>query len=215
MRTPDIPGPEADAAETVLLAESVSMAFLVVLESLTPLERVVFVLHDLFGFDYDEIADTVDRSEPAVRQLGSRARRHIRERRPRAVIDPQEQARVTAAFMQAAVEGDMAALLSVLAPDVELVTDGGGTVKAALRPIRGADKTARFIAAISAEAPGVRWELAGVNGRTGVLVHLGDPLLAVVDVDVVGDRVTAVRVQMNPVKLAGCRPATAPGGGPA
>ena len=206
VRTAEEPDPAAgDPAEPVLLAESVSMAFLVVLESLTPLERVVFVLHDLFGFDHAEVARAVERSEPAVRQLASRARRHVRERRPRPAPDAAEHARVTAAFMQAAVGGDVQALLGVLAPDVVVVTDGGGATRAALRPIHGADKAARFIAAISHNVTGAHWTTTGLNGRRGVLVHLGDQLLGTVDLDTAEGRVNAVRVQLNPAKLAGAR----------
>lgn len=194
-----------DPAEPVLLAESISLAFLVVLDSLSPLERVIFVLHDLFGFAHAEVARAVDRPQPAVRQLASRARQHVRERRPRTVTDPSEHARVTEAFMNAAVGGDVQALLAVLAPDVMVMTDGGGATKAALRPIHGADKAARFLAAISRDTPGVRWALAGLNGRGGVLVYLGDQLLGTVDLDTAEGQVTALRVQLNPAKLAGVR----------
>ena len=194
-----------DPAEPVLLAESVSQAFLVVLESLSPLERVAFVLHDVFGFGHDEVAQAVGRSEQAVRQLTSRARRHVQERRPRSVTDPGEHARVTAAFMRAAVDGQVSALLEVLAPDVVVLTDAGGTQKAALRPINGADKAARFLAAISHDVTDVRWALAPLNGRTGVVVHVGDHLLGTVDLDTAHGRVTAVRVQLNAAKLTALR----------
>jgi RNA polymerase sigma-70 factor, ECF subfamily len=203
----------ADAAEPVLLAESVSLAFLVVLESLSPLERVAFVLHDLFGFGHDEVARTVGRSEQAVRQLTSRARRHVQERRPRSVTDPLEHARVTEAFMRAAVDGQVSALLEVLAPDVVVLTDAGGTQKAALRPIEGADKAARFLAAISHDVTDVRWTPAPLNGRTGVLVHVGGRLLGTVDLDTAHGQVTAVRVQLNAAKLTAVRgPDPSPGG---
>ncbi|MEP6851119.1 MAG: RNA polymerase sigma-70 factor [bacterium] len=192
-----------DPAEPVLLAESVSMAFLVVMESLTPLERVVFVLHDLFGFEHAEIARAVERSEPAVRQLTSRARQHVQERRPRSVPDPAEHARVTTAFMHAAVNGDVQALLDVLAPDVVVITDGGGATKAALRPIHGADKAARFLAAISHDAVGATWTPAALNGRPGVLVYFGDQLIGAVDLDTGDGQVNTVRVQLNPAKLGG------------
>ncbi|WP_345772004.1 RNA polymerase sigma factor SigJ [Geodermatophilus sabuli] len=194
-----------DPAQPVLLAESVSQAFLVVLESLSPLERVVFVLHDLFGFGHDEVARAVDRSEPAVRQLASRARRHVRERRPRAATDPAEHVRVTEAFMRAAVDGQVSALLAVLAPDVVVLTDAGGTQKAALRPITGAAKAARFLAAISSDVSGARWTLTPLNGRVGVLVHVGDELLGTVDLDTADGLVTAVRAQLNPSKLTAVR----------
>ena len=200
----------ADAAEPVLLAESVSLAFLVVLESLSPLQRVVFVLHDLFGFDHAEVARAVGRSEAAVRQLASRARRQVRDQRPTAVADPGEHVRVTRAFMAAAVSGEVGALLDVLAPDVVVLTDGGGAAKAALRPIHGAAKAARFLAAISHETPGVRWRVTGLNGRAGVLVHLGEHLIGTVDLDVSDGRVDTIRVQLNPAKLAGLHPDPSP-----
>lgn len=196
---------QADPAQPVLLAEDVSLAVLVVLESLSPLERVVFVLHDLFGFDHAEVGRAVGRSEVAVRQLASRARRHVRERRPSAPPDPSEHASVTREFMRAAVSGDLTGLLAVLAPDVVVLTDGGGQTKAALRPINGADKAARFLAAISSDVPGVDWELTGLNGRAGVLVHLGGQLIAAVDLDTTDGRVSTLRVQLNPAKLTGVR----------
>ncbi|RBY77260.1 RNA polymerase subunit sigma-24 [Geodermatophilus sp. TF02-6] len=202
----------ADPVEPVLLAESVSLAFLVVLESLSPLERVAFVLHDLFGFGHDEVALVLGRSEPAVRQLTSRARHHVQQRRPHAVSDPEEHARVTAAFMRAAVDGQVSALLELLAPDVVLLTDAGGTQKAALRPIHGADKAARFLTAISSDVTGVRWTLAPLNGRTGVVVHLADGLLGTVDLDVSAGRVNTVRVQLNAAKLTAVRRAADTGG---
>lgn len=205
------PAAGGDPAEPVLLAESVSLAFLVVLESLSPLERVAFVLHDLFGFDHADVARALDRTEPAVRQLASRARRHVRERRPRTVPDPSEHVRVAEAFMRAAVGGDVQELLAVLAPDVVVTTDGGGAAKAALRPIHGASKAARFLAAISRDTPGVGWTLAEINGRSGVLVHLGDKLLGTVDLDTAEGQVTALRVQLNPAKLTGVQPGRAAG----
>ena len=197
----------SDPADPVLLAESVSLAFLVVLESLTPLERVAFVMRDLFGFEYAEVAGTLGRSEPAVRQLAFRARRHVREHRPRAVVDAAEHDRVTRAFLRAAIDGDLPALLEVLAPDVVVTTDGGGAVKAARRPVNGADKAARYLVGISQDADAIRWESAALNGRRGFVMHLGETLVGTVDLDTADGRVTAIRVQLNPVKLAGVRAA--------
>lgn len=196
-----------DPAEPALLAESVSLAFLVVLESLSPLERVAFVLHDLFGFGHDEIAVAVDRSPDAVRQLTSRARRHVREQRPRLVVDAAEHARVIEAFMRAAVDGQVGALLRVLAPDVVVLIDAGGSQRAPLRPLAGADKAARFLAAISRDVTDLRWERVSINGRSGVLVVVGDRLLGTVDVDTVDGRVETLRIQLNPAKLAAVRAA--------
>lgn len=194
-----------DTADLALLSEDVSMAFLVVLESLSPLERVVFVLHDLFGFAYAEVAAATMRTEPAVRQLASRARRHVRERRPRFRTDPAEHARVTAEFMRVAVNGDPQGLLALMAPDVVVVTDGGGARKAALRPIEGAAKAARFLAAIAHETPGVSWTAVRLNGRPGAVVELGGEILGTVELEVADGRITAVRAQLNPAKLGHLR----------
>lgn len=179
------------------------MAFLVVLEALSPLERVAFGLHDLFAFDYAEIAVALDRSESALRQLVSRARRHVREHPRRAMPDPAEHLRVTKAFMLAATEGDVNGLLDVLAPDVVVLTDGGGAAKAARHPVCGADKAARFLAAISTQATDVSWRLAEVNGRIGVLLYLTDQLIGALDLDTGDGVVGTVRLQVNPAKLAG------------
>ena len=126
-----------DVAEDVELADSVSVAMLTVLETLAPTERAVFVLREVFDFGYDEIAAAVDKTPAAVRQIASRARAHVAERRPRAEATPGERDRVLERFMRAASTGDIQSLLDVLAPDVVLVTDGGGVKKAALRPILG------------------------------------------------------------------------------
>ena len=133
-----------DAAERAELAESVSVAMLVVLESLTPEERAVFVLREVFGFEYAEIGAAVGRSVPAARQLAHRAREHVQARRPRFDVDRNQQREVTERFLAAAGGGDIEGLMSVLAPDVTLLTDGGGKALAALRPITGAGKVARF-----------------------------------------------------------------------
>src|SRR5215469_3185053 len=136
----------ADRAE---LAESVSLAMLVVLESLTPEERAVFVLHEVFGFSHPEIAAAIGRSDTSVRQLMHRAREHVQARRPRFDVDAGRQREVTERFLAAAGGGDIDQLMMVLAPDVILIHDGGGKAKAPLRPITGAAKVARFLAAVS------------------------------------------------------------------
>ena len=143
------PAPEPDQAAE--LGEQVSLALLVVLETLSPAERAVFVLREVFGLPAAEVAAALGRSEAAVRQMAHRAREHVEARRPRFDTDRRAQREVTERFLAAAAGGDVEALLAVLAPDVVLVTDGGGKAKAALRPIAGADKVARFVAAVSAE----------------------------------------------------------------
>src|SRR5918911_5051100 len=140
-----------DVAEDVALAESVSMAMLIVLETLTPLERAVFVLREAFGMPHAEIAEILGRKEEAVRQLARRARGHVRERSTRFETDQATHQQVTERFLEATTGRNLDALMAVLAPGVTLVADGGGRARAPRRPIRGADKVARFLVAISAE----------------------------------------------------------------
>jgi RNA polymerase sigma-70 factor (ECF subfamily) len=200
--TDDAPGPE-EAAE---LGEQVSLAVLVVLETLSPVERAVFVLREVFGMSWAEVAGALDRSEAAVRQLGHRAREHVQARRPRFDPDRRAQREVTERFLAACVGGDVDALLAVLSPGVVLLTDGGGRAKAALRPIVGADKAARFLAAVSGDGlsqPGLSIRLAEVNGAPGVVVSTeAGPVLAV-SLVVDDGRVTQALIVLNPDKLAG------------
>ena len=159
-------GPE----ETAELGEQVSLAVLVVLETLSPPERAVFVLREVFGMSWAEVAGVLDRSETAVRQLGHRAREHVQARRPRFDADRRAQREVTERFLAACVGGDVDALLAVLSPGVVLLTDGGGRTKAALRPIVGAGKAARFLVAVSAQGlsqPGLRCGSSTSTGPPG------------------------------------------------
>jgi len=198
-------GPDDPAAEAERAA-SVSMAMLVVLETLTPLERTVFVLHEAFAYSYGEIAEIVDRSPAAVRQLAHRAREHVAARRPRFAADPAVRRAATERFLHATLEGDLDALLELLAPDATLWADGGGKAKAPRRPIHGADKIARFFAAVGTEPlpPGAFVEIVEVNeGPAAVLVGPAGPI-AVLQLDLGDDhRVTDVRFVGNPDKLAG------------
>jgi RNA polymerase sigma-70 factor (TIGR02957 family) len=196
-----------DAAERAELAESVSVAMLVVLESLTPEERAVFVLREVFGFAYAEIGTALSRSDAAVRQLAHRAREHVQARRPRFDVDRNQQREVTQRFLAAAGGGDIESLMMVLAPDVTLLTDGGGKARAALRPISGAGKVARFIAAISSrpymgiEISGMSLEAAEINGGPGTLVTAGGHAIAVLTLAVADGRITAIQLLANPDKL--------------
>ncbi|WP_435644083.1 RNA polymerase sigma-70 factor [Streptomyces sp. H49] len=191
-----------DAADRAVLADSVSLAVLVVLESLSPLERAVFVLREAFGFPYAEIAALLDRGEPAVRQLAGRARRHVAERRPRYDVDPARRRELTERFLVAASGGDLDGLMSVLAPDVRLVADGGGKVRSALRILHGADKVARFLAAVMPEAvPDLTVRALEVNGGPAALVLSGGKPDSLFQLDVVDGRVTSVYIQRNPDKL--------------
>lgn len=197
-----------DCAERAELTESVSLAMLVVLESLTPEERAVFVLREVFGFGYAEIGAALGRSDVSARQLAHRAREHVQARRPRFEVDPGQQREVTRRFLDAAVGGDLDRLLTVLAPDVTLVSDGGGQVKAALRPVTGAAKVARFIAAISArpyrgfEISEMNLELAEINGAPGALVMAGGRTIIAISWLVAGGQVTAIQIISSPDKLA-------------
>ncbi|NUU04990.1 RNA polymerase sigma-70 factor [Leifsonia sp. C5G2] len=175
-----------DVAEDVELAESVSMALMVVLETLGPTERAVFVLHDVFGFEFAEIAATLDKTPAAVRQIAHRARAHVEARRPRVSVSAEEARAVLDAFRRAVETGDTQAMLAVLAPDVVLISDGGGVKQAALRPIAGADKITRFIAG------GLRKTGAVLTSEPTVLN--GNPALALY-VDGEFDGVLAARVQ--------------------
>ena len=198
-----------DAADRAELAESVSLAMLVVLESLTPEERAVFVLHEVFGFGHAEIAAAIGRSDTSVRQLMHRAREHVQARRPRFDVDAGQQREVTQRFLAAAAGGDIDQLMMVLAPDVTLTSDGGGKAKAPLRPVTGAAKVARFLAAISAQPymgmdiSDMTVEVAEINGGPGALITVdGRPITAMTTV-IAGGRITAIQLVANPDKLRG------------
>ena len=198
-----------DTADRVELAESVSLAMMVVLESLTPEERAVFVLHEVFGFSHGEIAAAIGRSDASVRQLMHRAREHIQARRPRFDVDAGQQREVTERFLAAAGGGDIDELMLVLAPDVTLISDGGGKAKAPLRPVIGAVKVARFLAAISAQPymgiarSEMTAQVAEINGGPGILVIArGRPITAVTTV-IAGGRISAIQLVANPDKLRG------------
>ena len=144
--------PRGDGEAAAQLADEVSMAMLIVLESLSPLERAAFVLTEVFGMSAPEVAEALDRSPAAVRQLVHRARSHVEARQPRHVVDENRHREITERFIAAARGGDLTALIEVLSPDVVLVTDGGGIKQAALRPIHGADKVLRWLAGVLEQA---------------------------------------------------------------
>jgi RNA polymerase sigma-70 factor, ECF subfamily len=200
-----------DAADRAELAESVSLAMLVVLESLTPEERAVFVLHEVFGFPHAEIAAAIGRSDASVRQLMHRAREHVQAHRPRFDVDAGQQREVTERFLAAAGGGDIDELMLVLAPDVILVSDGGGKAKAPLRPVIGAAKVARFLAAISAQPymgidrSAMMAEVAEINGGPGILVTAGGRPITAATTVIAGGRITAIQLVANPDKLRGLR----------
>jgi RNA polymerase sigma-70 factor (TIGR02957 family) len=189
-----------DVADDVALADSVSMAMLVVLETLAPIERAVFVLREVFDVGYDEIAEAVDKTPAAVRQIAHRAREHVEARRPRSSVTERQRAKVLERFQQAAETGDLQSLLDVLSPDVVLVTDGGGVKKAALRPVLGRDKVLRLMAGVG-DGGVDRAEVRQVNGAPGISLFVGDELEAVLTLLIEDDLVTGLYLVRNPEKL--------------
>ncbi|MEU9289814.1 RNA polymerase sigma-70 factor [Streptomyces sp. NPDC048275] len=191
-----------DTAERAVLADSVSLAVLVVLESLSPLERAVFVLREAFGYPYADIAAVLDRGEPAVRQLAGRARKHVEERRPRYEVDPAERRDLTERFLAAAAGGDLEGLVSLLAPDVRLVGDSGGLAKAPLRVLESADKVGRFLYGVAEKGvTDLSFRLLELNGGTALLVLSQDKPDSVFQLDVMGGRIRCIYVVRNPEKL--------------
>ena len=195
------PAPDPSAAAE--LADSVSLAFLVLLEELTPEERAAFLLREVFGYGYPEVAAMLGKSEPACRQLVSRGRRHVAERRTRFDADKQRSRELTHRFLTACATGDLDGLLSTLAEDVVVWTDGGGKAQAALRPIHGADKAARFLLGISAKgAAGATVQEVPINGQPGAVLLVDGSVAAALATDVADGLITGVRIIANPDKLA-------------
>ncbi|MGP4112728.1 RNA polymerase sigma factor SigJ [Streptomyces sp. 4N509B] len=197
---------DGDASDPAVMADSVSMALLVVLETLTPVERAVFVLHEVFGYSHPETARMLGRSTVAVRQLAHRAREHVRERRLRHRVDPRLTRRVTERFVAAAAGGEVRDLLELLAPDVTLWADGGGKAPAAGRgPVRGRQKVARALVAGRGRFPaGLDVRYRHVNGApSAVLCREGAPFaVLVVDLDPEDERITGIYLVSNPDKLS-------------
>lgn len=216
-RGPWLPEPivEPLTSDPLERAEEVSVAFLLALERLSPLERAVFLLHDVFDEDYAAIAETLGRTEPAVRQLASRAREHVRDARPRFSVSQDRAAELATAFMAASSTADPSALAALLAEDAVLVSDGGGKRKAALRVFVGRDDVMSLF-------KGLRWrggalhpnslELCWINGAPGVVMHLDDgPAAVALEPDADG-RIAAVYMIRNPDKLTHLPPVLTPAG---
>ncbi|XKK37242.1 RNA polymerase sigma-70 factor [Nocardiopsis sp. ARC36] len=212
----DIP----DGAEQAELADSVEFALLVVLETLSPLERAVFVLREAFQFPYAEIGEVIGREEAATRQLARRARDHVQERRPRFEADRAARRRITERFLRACMEGDLDGLTGLLADDATLVGDGGGKAKAPLRVLEGSSKVGRFLASLPGNAdrflaslgldPAMTWadartEVTEVNGGPAAVVSLGGRVVALVVLDVADGRVQHVYLVANPDKMSRLR----------
>jgi RNA polymerase sigma-70 factor (TIGR02957 family) len=199
---------QADAAEDVATAESVSLAMLVVLETLSPLERAVFVLKEVFDFSYPEIAEAVDRSEPAVRQAAHRARNHVQARRPRFETDRAKKRAVTQRFFAAPTGGDINELMDLLAPEVTLWTDGGGKVRQAMRPIIGAPNVARWLAGTvqrpheGVEIADMTAEVVDINGGPGIVIRGAGRIIATLTVDLdANGKIETIHNVANPDKL--------------
>jgi RNA polymerase sigma-70 factor, ECF subfamily len=194
----------SDPADRVTLDESVGMALLVVLESLSAGERVAFVLHDVFGYPFDRVADVLGTSAEAARQLASRARRNVEARRPRFPATREQQQEIVEAFAAATAEGDTDRLVALLHPDVVLRTDGGGVVNAARKPIEGAGRVAKATVALAkkgADPSTLRY--VDVNGMPGMFIRDWDGTASVVALTIDDGRIVEIDIVRNPEKLRG------------
>ena len=194
-----------DASSDVVLAESVSMAMLVVLETLSPDERAVFVLREVFGFNHDEIASAIGKSSGSVRQLAHRAREHVQARRKRFdPVDPQQSMAITAQFFATAATGELDALISMLAPDVVWTADSDGKVSAARKPVAGADRVGRLILGLlRAAGDQGRIEPAFYNGAPALVLYLGDSMEGIISVELTDGKISHFYAMRNPEKLGG------------
>lgn len=202
-----------DIAADAELADTVSTAMLVVLETLSPVERAVFVLREAFGFAHAEIAGFLDRPEPTVRQIARRARRHVDARRPRFDADADRRTELTTRFMAAAAGGDVNAVMELLAPDVTAWTDGGGVVSAARRPLHGQDHVGRWVLGVLRKpvSAGVRLRSATINGEPGILLDQGGTVIGSMSYDLADGLVQRLHIQLNPAKLRGLHAPTPEG----
>ena len=193
-----------DAAQHAETADSVSMAFLVLLESLSPVERAVFLLREVFGYPYDQIARVVDKTEDNCRQLAARARRHVEARKPRFEASRNKREELARRFFAAVEDGDTEGLVGVLAADAVMYGDGGGKAPAVARPVHGRQRVARFLLGLGRQAQqlGVHLRVAAINGQPGALAF--DPrgrLVGALSLDIADGQVQTVRSVVNPDKL--------------
>ncbi|WP_327001823.1 RNA polymerase sigma factor SigJ [Dactylosporangium sp. NBC_01737] len=193
---------DSDLGDATAMRESVRTAVLLVLETLSPAERVAFVLHDVFGMDFDRLAAVVGRTPPACRQLASRARRRVRAEAPaRTPVSADEHRRVTAAFLKATADGDVADLVSLLDPRVVLRSDGGGEVLAARKPVHGPERVLTLLSGLGRRYAGARARPVRLAGGAGFALELGAALIGVLGVEVAGGRVVELNLVVNPAKL--------------
>ena len=196
-----------DVADEAMLDESLSMAFLVLLESLTPTERAVFLLREVFDYDYSEISRLVGKSEANCRQIAHRAREYVAARRPRFAGSREQQELLAERFIEAVTGGDMEALLTLLVDGITLWSDGGGKIRAALNPIHGPEKVARFLLGVVRKTPpGFTTRTARINGQSGIVGYVeGQPTTALT-LDVWGEGIRNIHVVVNPEKLRAMPP---------
>ena len=195
---PNVP----DLAEMTVFSESLSMAFLLLLEHLSPVERAVFLLHQVFDYDYAEIAEIVGKSQENCRQIARRAREHLHAHRPHYDVSFDQQEQLTHQFIRACTSGDMDGLLALLTDDVILHSDGGGKVRAALNPLYGPSKVARGLLGLQHKVPpGLIWRIAIVNGQPRLVNYLDGVPFAVVALDMVEGRIREIDIVVNPDKL--------------
>jgi len=194
-----------DPAQQAEIADSLSLAMLVMFESLSPEQRAVLLLHDVFDYDHAQIAQIIGKSQDNVRQLATRARRHVEQRQPRFQTTREQRDDLAQRFFQAAEQGDLAGLEALLAHDVELTGDGGGKVPALARTLRGRSRVARTLidwARLGARAPGASLRLVEVNGGPGALyLDAQQRLIAVVALEIAGGQITSISAIVNPDKL--------------
>ena len=197
----DAEGLSPDAATE--FADDLSFALLLALDRLSPLERAAFLLHDVFDIQFAEVAQMIDRTEVACRQLATRARRAVREARPAPPAPPDNHARLLSAFGEAVVSGDVSRLAGMLREDAIALTDGGGRKTAALNPIKGADKIARFFVSLAAKNAdrNVRIEPVVINGILGALIYIDGKVDHSVSMAIDGERIAAIYIVRNPNKL--------------
>jgi RNA polymerase sigma-70 factor (ECF subfamily) len=201
---PLVTDPEADAAEHAETADSLSLAFLVLLERLSPTERAVFLLHEVFGYGYAEIAGLVGKSQDNCRQIAVRARRHLQARRPRFETSRRQRERLARRFFAAVEQGDTEGLVGLLAADAVMYADGGGKAPALAAPLHGAQRVARFLLGLARQARviGVRLQPAEVNGQPGAMAYDQDGrLVNVLSLEIVDGRIQTVHAIVNPDKL--------------
>lgn len=189
-----------DEEAAVEKADSLSLAFLVLLEELTPLERAAYLLHDIFGYSFDEVARSLGRSPAACRQLGARARKRIDERRQRFDADLHQGRALTERFLVACATGDLSGLLSMLSDDVVVWTDGGGKVRAAMRPVVGPARSSRFLLNVAKKVQGLPHATV-LNGQPATVFVQGDSVVAALVLDIMEGSIVGVRTVTNPDKL--------------